>query len=240
MPRATPSQQAPTRRITTWYPLSDGQWPGRLVTVIELWGCTFECPGCTGARESHPDSDAPVWDEIVAHVSANRDRLQGIVVTGGEPLDDPDLPSLLAALAELGPDVRLETNGSRPDVLSLLVAEALVDSVVLDVKTVPARYGEVTGERDMPARVAECADMLIRSGIDHEFRTTLDPRLVSVEDLPDIARTLRGGAMYAVQRWWPASPGDPEPFSVDSIAEATGACRHFLPTVMRGFETEAG
>jgi pyruvate formate lyase activating enzyme len=240
MPRATPSQQAPTRRITTWYPLSDGQWPGRLVTVIELWGCTFECPWCAGERESRPGSDAPVWDEIVAHVSSNRERIEGIVVTGGEPLDDPDLPSLLAALAELGPDIRLETNGSRPDVLSLLIAEALVDSVVLDVKTVSARYREITGERDMPARVAECADMLIRSGINHEFRTTLDPRLVSVDDLTAIARTLRGGALYVVQRWWPAGPGDPEPFSEDSIAEAVAACGRFLPTVVRGFETEAG
>jgi pyruvate formate lyase activating enzyme len=78
-------------------------------------------------------------------VRAKRSWLDGVCVTGGEPCDDPDLPSLLSALAEEGMPVKLDTNGSRPDVLRHLLAEGLLDYVAMDVKTTPQRYGDATG-----------------------------------------------------------------------------------------------
>jgi len=234
MPRTTPPLEAPTRRIASWHPATVGQWPGRVATVIELWGCSFTCPGCAGMRSEPSASDLPQWPDIVLHVEGNRDIIDSIVVTGGEPLEDPDLPSLLAVLCELGKDVCLETNGSRPEVLSYLLAEGLVDCVALDIKAVPARYRTVSGERDMAARVAECADMLIGSGTRHEFRTTLTPGLVTPDDLPSIARTLAGGELYVVQRrasWH----HDADATCPDTaVLDAARACQRFLPTVVRG------
>jgi pyruvate formate lyase activating enzyme len=162
--------------------------------------------------------------------------LDGVLVTGGEPTDDPDLPSLLAALKDLDLAVRLDTNGARPDVLWYLLAEGLVDSVALDVKTVPARYRQVSRERDMAARVAECADMLITSGVEHEFRTTLVPGLVDPSELPRIARTLRGGQLYALQQYVPTFAQSPEPLPDEVLSLAAEACRRFLPTIVRGID----
>jgi pyruvate formate lyase activating enzyme len=174
------------------------------------------------------------WNEVVSHLDRHRSMLDGVVVTGGEPTEDPDLPSLLAALKDLDIAVRLDTNGSRPDVLAHLLAEGLCDSVALDVKAVPARYRAFCDERDMAARVAECADMLIDSGVEHEFRTTVVPGIVDPDELPRIARALRGGRLYILQQYRPVAGHDVTPFADDVLRAAAQACSRFLPTSPRG------
>jgi pyruvate formate lyase activating enzyme len=212
------------------------EWPGHIATSVRLWGCSFDCPGCSSEALRGPVDAAVDWAGVIAHVDAHRDMLEGIVITGGEPTEDPDLPSLLAALKELELPVRIDTNGGRPDVLALLIAEALVDSVALDVKAVPARYRLVSRERDMPARVAECVDMLIDSDIDHEFRTTLVPGLVDPTDFTSIARTLRGGHLYALQQYVPGREGARTPYPDSVLSAAAAECRRFLPTIVRGLD----
>jgi pyruvate formate lyase activating enzyme len=234
--RAVPARKAPTRRLASWRPATMREWPGHIATSLRLWGCTFACPECASAALRRPVEGTVDWTDVIAHVDAHRDMLEGIVVTGGEPTEDPDLPSLLAALKELDLPVRLDTNGARPDVLAHLVAEALVDSVALDIKTVPACYRLVSPERDMPARVAECVDMLVESGMDHEFRTTLVPGLVAPADVPSIARTLRGGRVYALQQFVPTRPTALAPYPDTLLSAAAAECRRFLPTIVRGLD----
>jgi len=212
------------------------EWPGHIATSLRIAGCAFTCPWCPmgdGPAEGNPALD---WADVVAHIDAHRDMLDGVVVTGGEPTDDPDLPSLLAALKDLDIAVRLDTNGSRPDVLAFLLAEALVDSVALDIKAVPARYRLLSPERDMPARVLESADLLRASVIDHEFRTTVIPGVVEPTELPRIARALAGGRLYALQQYKPFGAEAPAPFSDETLSLAAGACRRFLPTIVRGLD----
>jgi len=235
--RAVPANQAPTWRLASWRPTTLREWPGHVATSLRLWGCSFSCPDCTtNALREPSDLDTVDWSEIISHIETHRQMLDGVLVTGGEPTEDPDLPSLLAALKDMDLQVRLDTNGSRPDVLAFLLAEALVDSVALDVKTVPARYRSICSERDMAARVAECADMLIASDIEHEFRTTVVPGLVDPEELPRIARTLQGGRLYAIQQFVPAPGSSVVPFDDDVLRTAASACHRFLPTVARGLD----
>jgi len=237
--RTTHPQQAPTRRIASWRPATVGQWPGRVAALIELWGCSFTCDGCLGIRTQPAPENQPSWTEIVAHIHNHGRMLDSIIVTGGEPLEDPDLPSLLAALSELGLDVLMETNGSRPDVLSYLLAEDLLDGVALDIKAVPARYRQVSAERDMAARVAECADMLIATGIDHEFRTVLHPGLVTPDDIPSIARTLQGGQLYTVSRGCDCDLKSGSGFDDAAMRAAARASERFLPTLVRDLDAGA-
>ena len=183
-----------------------------------------------------PSDEMVDWNEVVAHLDTHRDMLDGVVVTGGEPTEDPDLPSLLAALKDLDVAVRLDTNGSRPDVLSHLLAEGLCDSVALDIKAVPARYREFSNERDMAARVAECVDMLIASDVEHEFRTTVVPGVVDPEELPRIARALRGGRLYVLQQYRPVPGRSLSPYDDDVLRAAARACSRFLPTSPRGLK----
>ena len=232
--QALPAHQAPTRRLATWRPTTMREWPGHVATSLRLWGCSFRCPYCSASALRGPADQEVDWNEVVAHVDGHRAMLDGVVVTGGEPTEDPDLPSLLAALKELDVAVRLDTNGSRPDVLAHLLAEGLCDSVALDVKTVPARYQEFCGAQDMAARVAECADMLIASDIEHEFRTTVAPGIVDPEELPRIARALRGGQVYILQQYRRVAGRNLEPYDDDILRDAARVCSRFLPTSARG------
>lgn len=234
--RALPANQAPTRRLLSWRPTTLREWPGHIATALRIEGCTFTCPQCSAQALASSREPVLDWKDVVAHVEAHRDMLDGVVVTGGEPTDDPDLPSLLAALKELEIAVRIDTNGSRPDVLSFLIAEALVDSIALDIKAVPAKYRIVSTERDMPARVTECVEMLRDAGIDHEFRTTLIPGLVEPTELPRIARSLTGGKLYALQQFVPHHGSLLEPYPQHELTLAAAACRRFLPTIVRGID----
>lgn len=234
--RALPANQAPTRRLVSWRPTTLREWPGHIATALRIEGCGFTCPQCS--MEALASTREPVldWSDVVAHIDSHREMLDGVVVSGGEPTDDPDLPSLLAAVNELDIPVRLDTNGSRPDVLAFLLAEALVDSVALDVKAVPAKYRLLSSERDMPARVMECAEMLRESGIDHEYRTTLIPGIVDPTELPRIARSLQGGKLYALQQFVPHHGSLLQPYPENALTLAAAACRRFLPTIVRGID----
>lgn len=186
-----------------------------------------------------PTEDPVDWVDVIRHLELRSDCIDGVAVTGGEPTDDPDLPSLLAALKEAGAAVKLDTNGANPQVLAMLIAEGLVDAVALDVKAVPARYAEVSGARDAASKVLECAGMLIGSSVEHEFRTTMFPGVVDLQDAPKIARRLRGGRLYVLQQYRPAATLDPaarsvEPYAPESLRQAASACERILPTIVRG------
>lgn len=214
------------------------EWPGRVATALSLYGCGFTCPYCSVAGLRGP-AEVADWAEVTRHLEARRDWIDGVVVTGGEPTDDPDLPSLLAALKDAGFAVKLDTNGSNPDVLAFLLAEGLLDAVALDVKAVPARYREVSPARHAAAAVRDSAELLIDAGIEHEFRTTVYPGLVALDELPRIARSLRGGRLYALQQFRPGACLEPtaaqvEPYAEADLHRAADACRRFLPTVVRG------
>jgi pyruvate formate lyase activating enzyme len=212
--------------------------------TLFLSGCSLCCPYCHATALRHPTFEPADWERIVEHLHAKRSWLDGVVVTGGEPTEDPDLPSLLAALAENRVPAKLDTNGMRPDVLRLLLAEQLVSFVALDVKTVPARYPEVTGRSGSASLVAESVEAIIRSGVAHEFRTTAYPGAVDAEDLARIARSLRGGRLYALQQFTPgdtldAAASDVAPYDTQTLREAARACSAHLPTIVRGLRSGA-
>jgi pyruvate formate lyase activating enzyme len=235
----TQAPSGPTRRLAGWIPATMLDWPGKVASTLFLSGCAFRCPFCHNPRLLAPVSEPADWRRFVEHVRAKRDWLDGVVVTGGEPTEDPDLPSLLSALAEEGAPVKLDTNGSRPDVLRFLLAEQLVTYVAMDVKTIPARYGEATRRPDLTASVLESIELLVHSGVEHEFRTTVFPGTVALHELPDIAASLLGGRLYALQQFRPSDTLDPKaagvvPYPRDSLKSAATRCSAFLPTIVRG------
>jgi pyruvate formate lyase activating enzyme len=178
------------------------------------------------------------WGIIVDHLVERRSWLDGVVVTGGEPTEDPDLPSLLAALHEAQVQVKLDTNGLRPDVLRHVIAEQLVEYVALDVKAIPSRYGTVCASRGAASLVAQSIEIVIRSRIDHEFRTTAYPGCVGLDELPRIARALRGGRLYVIQQFMPEGTLQPEasvvrPYPEQALRSAAAECSQYLPSVVR-------
>ncbi len=213
-------------------------WPGNVATTVFLTGCTLRCPYCHNPSLIEAHGTPGVWEDLLAHLTVRRGWIDGVVVSGGEPTADPDLVALLESLVARGLRVKLDTNGTRPDVLERLLASGLVEYVALDVKTLPHRYGTL-GAPGAGELVLESVSLLRRAAIPHEYRVTVYPPVISCEELPDLARLLAGGPLLAIQRFRPGRTldhraGDVDPVSPDDLASAARTCSTFLPTVTRG------
>jgi pyruvate formate lyase activating enzyme len=176
---------------------------------------------------------------VIEHLTDNRGSIGGVVVTGGEPTMDPSLGQLLRGIRPLGIPVKVDTNGTFPEVLETLIEQGLVSFVSLDVKATPDRYDSVTAGRDVWKRVRRSISLLIESGVDHEFRTTCYPGAVLTAELPNIARELEGGTRFAIQQFQPQRTLDPaasgvRPYEADALRRSALCCAVHLPTVVRG------
>ena len=179
-------------------------FPGRIACTVFLSGCNLRCPFCHNASLVLPRPDAPVGmtaDELLVFLQKRRGRLQGVCVTGGEPTLCPDLPHLLRQIRLLGYEVKLDTNGTNPDMLRTVLTEGLADYVAMDIKNSPDRYAETCGGPNILDKVRQSAALLMQSGIDYEFRTTLAHPLHTREDLIAIGQWLQGAKRYFLQQF---------------------------------------
>ena len=184
-------------------PVSLVDYPGHVATTLFLAGCNLRCPYChnPGLVVGPPAGPPLAEDRVLEFLRARRGQLGHVCVTGGEPTQHPGLARLLAACKELGYRVKLDTNGSHPERLGVLLRKGLVDYVAMDVKTSWSRYGELGGD-PVPADVLRASVALIQADApDHEFRTTVVPGLVDHADILAIATGLRGARRYALQQF---------------------------------------
>ena len=214
-------------------------WPGRTSTTVLLGGCDLRCPYCFAPEHVNRTRVDTTITRIAEQIEARGQALDGVVVSGGEPTASPLLYPLLEALAETGLPVKLDTNGTSPDVLASIIADGLVAFVSLDVKTTPDRYDRLTRSTDVWQRVERTVALLNESGVDHEFRTTCYPFAVSAADLPAIAAHLVGGRRYALQQFVARRTLDPAaatvtPIRYDELCLAAMRCSVHLPTIVRG------
>ena len=167
-------------------------YPGKVACTVFLDGCNFRCPFCHNAELLRPDIEPVMTAEaLLAFLRKRRGVLDGVCITGGEPTIHPELPQLLRDVKSLGYPVKLDTNGYRPQSLSALLEEGLVDYVAMDLKNSPGGYGAAVGltSPDM-SRVGESIRLLLDSGIDFELRTTVVKPIHSVETIQDMGKWL--------------------------------------------------
>ena len=178
-------------------------FPGRIACTVFLCGCNLRCPFCHNASLVLPrgGTDSMTEDELMAFLQKRRGRLQGVCITGGEPTLYPDLPDLLRKIRTLGYEIKLDTNGTNPELLRDLLAEGLADYVAMDIKNSPQRYTETCGGADVLDKVRESAALLMAGSTDYEFRTTLAHPLHTAEDLAAIGQWLGGAKRYYLQQF---------------------------------------
>lgn len=154
-------------------------YPGKVACTVFLQGCNYRCPFCHNS-ELLPRSGEPLMDipDFLAFLRGRQGLLDAVCVSGGEPTLQPELEILLRQIKELGYKVKLDTNGSCPQILRKLVCAGLVDYVAMDVKNSPRRYAETVGmpKMDMKA-VTESLAFLLSDAVDYELRTTLVAQL---------------------------------------------------------------
>lgn len=175
-------------------------FPGRVACTVFTGGCNLRCPFChNGGLVRTPMEHGNMTDTVLDYLSRRRGILDGVCLTGGEPLLQPDLEDFLFRLHEMGFLIKLDTNGALPKRLSRVLDAGLVDYVAMDVKSSPEGYGRATGSDISPEVFAESMDLIRGSGIPYEFRTTAVKGIHEVNDFCEIGKWLRAEDPYFIQ-----------------------------------------
>ena len=183
-------------RIGGFHKLSVVDYPGKVAAVVFTQGCNFRCGYCHNPQLVCPSLfKAPIPEQyVIDHLRKRQGKLQGVVVTGGEPTLQKDLVDFIIKIKGLGFLVKLDTNGSHPKILAMLLSMGLIDYVAMDVKTAVAKYKYCA-----PELIQESIQLIINSGVPHQFRTTMVKKTCSVEDVHSIRQSIAGASHYVLQ-----------------------------------------
>ena len=214
-------------------------FPGRTACTVFTGGCNLRCPFCHNAGLVRtPLAEANRTDEVLEYLQKRRGILDGVCVTGGEPLLQPDLADFIRRIKEMGYAVKLDTNGSLPDRLADLLARGLVDYVAMDVKSSPAGYAAATGT-EVDVTVYDRSVQILRdSGVPYEFRTTAVGGIHTPEDFAAIGRWLGDVPRYFIQRFVDSGQLIGEgytAFSLEEMEQLLTTVREYVPSAqLRG------
>ena len=188
-------------------------WPGKICSVLFLSYCNFRCPYCHNhPLIFHPDQyrSIPIED-ILSNLRSYEDWIDGVCLTGGEPTLHVDLPLLIKEIKREGFLVKLDTNGSNPQVLENLIETRQIDFVSMDVKAPldPFSYRRSAGLPIDLSLILRSIEILKREEVEYEFRMTVVPRLHKEEDIRSLGSQLRVGRRLVLQNFNPENPLDP-------------------------------
>ena len=226
-------------------------FPGRVATVVFLAGCDLRCPFCQNPNlVLRPGELPPVpLDELIADLGRRRRLVDGLVISGGEPLLQDPAP-LLRAGRGLDYGLKIDTNGTNPERLAALIGDGLVDMIGLDIKTDEARYGKLGGAADAGTwtRVLQTARVVIDAGLSLEVRSTVSPGFVDRAAMEQIAPALAeaGVRRYMLQQFVPDHCLDPAMREVEPLpaaelrALADIARQHLAQVEIRGLPSRSG
>lgn len=177
-------------------------FPGRVAATLFTGGCNFRCPFCHNATLVEHPEEAPLYqeEEILKFLSGRVGILDGVAITGGEPLMNKDIVGFIRKIKDMGFAVKLDTNGTYPDLLGELLDGHLVDYVAMDVKNCPEKYAETAGIAKLDLSKIETSMKLLReSGVDYEFRTTVVREFHTLKDIEKIADWIAFAPRYFLQ-----------------------------------------
>ena len=217
-------------------------FPGKVACTVFLGGCDFRCPYCHNFELVDGSAPAVMEEgELFAFLEKRRGLLDGVAITGGEPCLRPDLPDLLRGIRSLGYAVKLDTNGAHPDRLAAILGEGLADYVAMDIKNSPEKYAATAGlERIDLEPIRRSVRLLMASGVDHEFRTTVVDEFHEAADFEAIGAWIEGAKRYFLQAF---IDRDSVPFgnlhapSVEKLRQYEAVARRYVPDAqLRGVD----
>lgn len=176
-------------------------FPGRVACTVFTGGCDLRCPFCHNSQLVLLPRLTPIdEEEIFTMLSRRRGVLEGVAITGGEPLLQPDLRDFICRVRELGYAVKLDTNGTHPARLARLLDEKLLNFVAMDIKNSPKRYPETVGIEDFDVSpIRESVSLIMKNAPEYEFRTTVVSELHESDDFHGIGQLIGGAARYYLQ-----------------------------------------
>ena len=179
-------------------------FPGKVACTVFTGGCNFRCPFCHNALlvTKLPEKPDYTEDEILSFLEKRVGLLDGVAITGGEPLLNPDIADFIRKIRDMGYAVKLDTNGSFPERLKAIVGEGLVDYVAMDIKNRREKYAETVGLKNLDlSKIEESVEFLKSGAVDYEFRTTVVKQFHTVEDIRAAAEWISGVKRYFLQNF---------------------------------------
>lgn len=177
-------------------------FPGEITSIVFTTGCNFKCPFCHNGALVRNEFEPVTGEQVLEKLKGRKDFITAVTVTGGEPTIQSDLVEFLTKIRKLDVKVKLDTNGSRPEVLKEIVSNSLVDYFAMDIKAPFSRYEEVAGTEANLDKIKESIE-LIKDQKKYEFRTTVVPDLLSPEEILKTAKQVKGAQKYALQQFEP-------------------------------------
>ncbi len=210
-------------------------FPGKVACTLFTPGCNFRCPFCHNASLVFSCVRNITEEEVFAFLKKRTGILDGVCITGGEPLLQKDIAPFLAQVKALGFLVKLDTNGAFPDRLEPLLQAKAVDYVAMDVKASRQNYHTAIGLATVDLdSIERSVELLKTSGVDHEFRTTTVKGIHTSKDFEDIAQWLAGEEKYFLQQYTPSDDmiGDPfEQFTKEELEAFAAIVRRTVKNV---------
>jgi pyruvate formate lyase activating enzyme len=230
------------RSVAGLLPVSMVDWEGKLASVVFIKGCNYRCPYCHNPELIRPEGVGHMaWEQVTEQLEAKVGWIDGVVITGGEPTISPDLTTIIERVKETGLSVKLDTNGSHPEVVRELLSKKCLDYVAVDIKGAFDDYDRITRSEGHADAVKDTIEAVTASGIDHEFRTTVVPGFLDSEILIELARYLgeRSAKRYILQQFNPKIVLEPalgyiKPYPLAWLEKTAGECAEFVPVNIRG------
>jgi pyruvate formate lyase activating enzyme len=181
-------------------------YPDRISAIVWVSGCNFRCPFCYNKNLALGTAELFPEDEILSFLSKRKEQLEGVVISGGEPLLQEDIVDFVERIKNLRLLVKIDTNGAFPEKLGELLEKQLVDYIAMDVKAPKRKYRELVGVDVDISKIEASIDLIKNKAPAYEFKTTFVPDLLKKEDIVEIAKWIEGADAYYLQQFKPISP----------------------------------
>ena len=210
-------------------------YPEKVACTVFLAGCNYRCPFCHNALLVTDIDNEQVWeeDEILSYLYKRGNLLDGVCITGGEPLMQPELEAFIRKIKDLGLAVKLDTNGTYPDRLRALIDASLVDYVAMDIKNAKGKYPLTAGVSCAKlSEVEKSVSILMEGKIPFEFRTTVVKGLHETADIAEIGKWIAGAPRYFLQNFVDSGHligENMEGHTPEAMAQMLDAVRQYVP-----------
>lgn len=215
-------------------------YPGKICSIIFLSGCNFRCGYCHNPGLVIDDGSQDILEGyVINRLEERKGLVDSVCITGGEPTLHKDLPGFIRRIKDRKLKVKLDTNGSNPEMLKHLIDNKLLDFIAMDVKNVFEKYEQTTNTKVNNDTLKESIKAVIRSGLEHEFRTTVLPKLHKKEDILKIAKSMVGAQKYVLQQFVAAEKmldknfSKEERYSEKELEEIKEECNKYIKTEIR-------
>jgi len=186
-------------------------YPDKICAIVFTQGCNFRCPYCHNPELVEIKRSAPGGlkeEEILSFLDRRKGKLDAVTITGGEPLLQSDLELFLSAVKGLGYLVKLDTNGSFSEKLEKIIRSKFIDYIAMDIKTSLDKYNQLINRKIEKKKIIDSIRLIMDSGLDYEFRTTVMGDLFKKDDFYKIGKLIKDARLYILQRFVPSKTLD--------------------------------